>query len=160
MSNCKKVLAVCIALWPLAASADDLVISGLSTHFHNVCQYQTCDSLNGVNPGLSYRKTITEAVDIQAGFYKNSFSRLSVYAVGEYSLNLTPSVKLGVFAGAASNYPVKYNHNPDSLSYGVVPIGGLFTRVQIESVNITARIVPPVNSKTVGVVSLEFGYTF
>uniref|UniRef100_E6PSP4 Uncharacterized protein n=1 Tax=mine drainage metagenome TaxID=410659 RepID=E6PSP4_9ZZZZ len=67
------------------------------------------DSLNQDNPGLGFEYHCTPNSGFAAGFYKNSYSRTSVYAVATYtplhiSLPAGLSVAAGGLVGVISGY--------------------------------------------------------
>ncbi len=67
------------------------------------------DSLNQDNPGLGIEYHCTQSSGFAAGFYKNSYSRTSVYALATYTplhiaLPAGFSMAAGGLAGAISGY--------------------------------------------------------
>ncbi len=60
---------------------------------------------NNDNYGIGASCRITDSISIDAGIYKNSYSRPSVYAAGEYRYNFDNQWALGATLGVASNYP-------------------------------------------------------
>lgn len=111
------------------AHGAELVLHTVSKHSTTI---RTTDNQpwEEVNPGIGLRSG-----PWQAGVYRNSYGRPSVYAIGHLGQ------RYGVFGGLATGYPAA----------AVLPLGGLFVRLG----PVTLRGVPPVHPKVTAVVAAE-----
>ncbi len=93
---------------PVAAPAPSRWALDISTTSYHTRQWAR-DSLNQDNPGLGIEYHCTRNSGFAAGFYKNSYSRTSVYALATYTpLHIALpegfSMAAGGLAGAISGY--------------------------------------------------------
>lgn len=121
-----------------------LQLHGLSTHAESRGAYdRSGQPWNERNYGLGLRYTVSPEWSVQAGAYRNSINRNTVYAIATYTpLNLGP-LRVGVFGGLASGYSAPV-------------IGGL----ALEAGPVTFRVVPKVKGHTPFVVAVEYGIPF
>lgn len=158
------------------ASEIDIVAHGLSYHFrdqkieeqHQQCTYheQTAQQANvecrqvtterrkgheWLNIGIGVRYAPSDSYAVQAGVYRNSFERTSVYLAGEALYRIASTTRVGVTAGVVTGYPY-YGGDPGLM-------GALVVRQQLGAkVELAARIIPPINPKASGAVALELAY--
>ena len=159
-------LAACIAAAG-ASAADHLVLHGLSWHSGKrvetrreqvapqctakkyggeACAWGTRTvevevPYNETNYGIGWRRTYSAAWATQAGIYLNSYDKLSVYALGEWTPLQAGQVSAGLFAGLASGY-----------SHGFTA-GGLVARWQGDRLGVAVRFMPDVSEKVRGSVT-------
>jgi hypothetical protein len=107
------------------------------------------------NWGAGLRAAWSPTWGVQAGVYRNSYDRTSVYLVGEatplqaHVLGVRASA--GAFAGAVTGYP--------ALNGRVGVAGGLLGRLEGERLSATVRYVPKVSEKQSGhTASIELGW--
>jgi len=152
-----KALGILLALFVgLSAHAEPgdyhIITHGFS--YHTVPR-PSDPQWNQVNPGHGIRYELNDTVSIQAGFYKNSYYRNSVYAGVDWTpLDLkipdvgslsTGRLQMGGFIGLASGYTDKA---------GVA--GGGLVRWQGQKFSLAVRIVPAKCT----IFALEMGYKF
>jgi len=97
---------------------------------------------NEQNYGLGYRYQYNANWSYQTGFYKNSYSRDTLYAIVQHEWRIF-GVQAGAFAGFVTGYDA--------------PIAA---GLMASSKNFTLRLVPPISSQTTGVISLELNKAF
>lgn len=110
---------------------------------------------NERNWGAGLRWAVDPALSLQAGAYRNSYDRTSVYALADWTpLAAGPAhaqLRAGAFAGVATGYPYRSGH--PALA------GGLLLRLQGERASLALRAVPKLSSKQSGATfSLEAGW--
>lgn len=148
---CALVFAVTL-LWSERARADEadwhLTIHGLSKHGASH-RYDSPEPYNERNWGAGLRWQIAPALDVQAGAYRNSYDRTSVYGAATWlPLQIGP-LRAGAFAGLTNHYPMRDGR--------VIPVGGLAARLQGDVFSATVRAAPAVAGKTHGVITIEIG---
>ena len=133
-----------------AAQAQEwhLQIHGLSYHQKRTQVDHT--KWNELNYGIGVRYQVTKSTDIQLGVFRNSQYNNSVYAITTWlPLEITNSVRIGVFAGTANGY---------SLNNGnFIPVGGIATRWQGERFSVTSRFLPKTDNTQTSVIAFELG---
>jgi hypothetical protein len=108
-------------------------------------------SYNEANWGLGARAQLAPAWSAQAGAYRNSYRRTSVYALADWTPLAAGPLRAGLFGGVATGYP--YNDGRATVA------GGLVARAQGERLSIALRLVPRVSAKqTASTVAVEFGW--
>lgn len=163
-------LAGCIASAE-ASAADHVVLHGLSWHSGErieqqttsrevvtavMCDMRTCDGIktatvyetrdvvvpyNETNYGIGWRRTYGPTWAAQAGLYLNSYDKLSVYGLGEWTPLHYGALSAGLFAGLASGY-----------SHGFTA-GGFVARWQGDRLGVAVRYMPDVSEKVRGSVT-------
>lgn len=99
------------------------------------------------NWGAGLRYAFSPAWSVQAGAYRNSYDRTSVYALADWTPIALGPLHAGAFAGVASGY----EHGNAA--------GGLLARVQGERLSAVLRYAPKVHPKQSGhTVALELGW--
>lgn len=105
---------------------------------------------NESNAGAGLRYNLTPELSGQVGFYKNSFSKQTNYALVQWTPLVVWRFKGGVFGGYASGYDLK-----------VPLIAGLMLDTKLTNdVSLTARYIPKVNRTTTAVLAVEIGVKF
>jgi hypothetical protein len=107
------------------------------------------------NWGLGLRADLAPTVSAQAGLYRNSYDRTSLYALADWTpLRAGPAhaqLQAGGFAGVVTGYP----YSGGRLSAA----GGLLLRAQADRLSLALRAVPKLSSKQSGhTVTLEAGW--
>ncbi|MDE2254344.1 MAG: hypothetical protein KGL42_08795 [Betaproteobacteria bacterium] len=107
------IVVVGYLTFPSTAGAAELPTHGhwsldISTASYHLRQWAR-DSLNQDNPGLGFEYQATPDWGLAAGFYKNSYSRTSIYALATYTplhISLPEGLKVaaGGLAGVISGY--------------------------------------------------------
>ena len=115
-----------------------LQLHGLSLH--------SAGTWNERNPGLGVRYQHTPDLGVQAGFYKNSMSTQTVYAVAQWTPLHVGPLSAGAFAGVATRYTLP------------VVVGALAT-VQGKRWSATVRAVPKTRHNP-AVATFEIGYRY
>ena len=146
------IVALALSLFNKAQAQElHLQVHGLSYH-------QERTQINGkkwneLNYGIGVRYQATESTDVQLGVFRNSQYNNSVYAIATWlPLEITNSVRIGVFAGTANGY---------SLNNGnFIPVGGVASRWQGERFSVTSRLLPKTSNSESGVIAFEFGIEF
>lgn len=104
---------------------------------------------NQANLGLGLRAGLSPAWGVQAGYYRNSYDRDTVYAVGEYTPLAWGAMRAGAFAGLATGYQER------DVSAGA----GLLLRLQGPRASLAVRVMPKVVSAQSGTtVAVEAGW--
>ena len=137
-------LAAC-TLTAGASASDSLVVHGLSAH-----QGQRDDGLEyeEVNLGLGWRRSYGNGWAMQAGAYRNSYHKPSVYWLADWEPIKAGAWSAGLFAGVATGY-----------AHGVTA-GGLVVRWQGDRLGVALRGMPKVSEKQSGAVgSMELTYS-
>lgn len=126
-----------------AQSSTHLVLHGLSSHSHPHPAIQW----NERNWGVGVRHQFSPDWGVQAGAFRNSYRKTSVYALAQYTpLHIGP-VSAGGFFGPATQYP---NHKV---------VGGALGIYQAEHVSIAVRITPRIGESP-SVKTIEAGIRF
>jgi hypothetical protein len=142
-----------IALLATEAKAD----TQYSLMAHTVSKHgATFDKMNEVNPGAAIRADFNDDWSVQAGIYKNSYFKNTVYSVGQYTPLHLGSMRLGGFAGLASGYSAHTEVKVGSLSV----VAGALAVVDIGAITVGLRAVPKMQPKQAGAVTFEIGYRF
>lgn len=130
-----------------AAAADlSLQLHGPSWHAAPRAEFDsTGRQWDELNVGLGIRSTYSETWSVQAGFYRNSVDRTTVYAVVNYTPLQIGPVRMGVFGGLATGYPAG------------VPLGA---GGMVQWGPVTLRIVPPIKKLTPLTLGVEVGIPF
>jgi hypothetical protein len=146
-----KALAI-IALGVAAtASSCSVMAQGLSLQLHGISLHtesrdkydRTGRDWNERNYGGGLRYTFNPDWSVQAGVYRNSIDRTTVYGLATYTpLHIGP-VRVGVFGGLATGYNAPV-------------IGG----VALELGPVTIRVVPKIKGATPLVFGVEVGIPF
>lgn len=144
MSRALAILAMALPVLALAEPGDlHIVAHGAS--YHTMARPKA-PHWNQVNPGFGLRYEYTPDVSFQGGFYKNSFYKQSIYAIGEWHPVHVGPISAGVFGGAASGY------------VGMTGIaGGALVRWQGERNSVTIRAIP---GKKYSIYTIEYGWKF
>lgn len=137
MTRLIVALAGCIAAAG-ASAADHVVLHGLSSHSGT---RQDGKPYQEQNIGAGWRRTYGQTWAAQAGLYQNSYNRLSVYGLGEWTPLRAGQVSAGLFAGLASGY-----------SHGFTA-GGFVARWQGDRLGVAVRYMPDVSEKVRGSVT-------
>ena len=147
----KKIVLLCLLLSgcnSLTPQSIGIVGTGLSHHAIE----RTNPSYNETNSGAGLRLNLDKDTAIQGGFYNNSYSKQSNYAIIDYSpykllkQNDCGNIDTGGFLGAATGY----KEYP-------VPVVGIQGAIHCGDFYIRSRVTP---APIAGVVlSLEVGYT-
>lgn len=140
----KLILATLLAFTAVAAPAGELSLQlhGLSWHAESRDKYgYVGQEWNERNFGLGLRYEYSDTWGVQAGAYRNSVDKTTVYVAANYTpLHIGP-VRGGVFAGLGSGYP-----KTAVLAGGVVMIGP-----------VTLRVIPRIKGQTPFTVGIELG---
>lgn len=149
--KCPKLFVVSsLLIFCSALHAEETWSLNLHTFSHHFSERAHGKTWNGTNPGLGLRRDFGNDFSIQAGFYKNSLSKWSTYAIAEYSPLSVGSFDAGLFAGIRTHYkkPVEF-------------AGGALVRWRVtEHIEITGRLSPKTCSYCSGFVSAELGWKF
>jgi hypothetical protein len=132
------------------ASDTYLIVHGASRHG------ASAQTFNEVNAGAAIRVDLTDTHGVQAGVYRNSYYKTTVYAGYQYTPVRVGVVRLGGFAGFASGYAQHTSLNVGSLSL----MAGAYAVADIGRITVALRAVPKVSPKTASVVAVEVGFKF
>lgn len=126
-------------------------VHGLSVHARS--GYAAADgervAYSGFNPGVGLRAEFSRDWAFQAGAYRNSYRRNSLYAAADWTPIEYRGVRLGAFAGIVNRYPMAGG--------GFAPAAGLSIRRDASWGNVTVRVVPPCGV-TAGAIAIEAGW--
>lgn len=148
------LVAICYAPEVKAQEADNLtlIVHTASKHGHVAGNYK----FNEANPGLALNLRLSSDWSLQAGGYRNSYYKPTVYAGAEYTPVHIGNVSLGFFGGLATGYehiaPVKIG--------SLAVMAGLYTQIDLGRATIGIRAVPKLGPKSAAVAAIEFGYKF
>lgn len=123
-----------------------LVLHGLSYHLH---QRPSGKAWNELNAGVGLRQDWGNGLSTQAGLYRNSIDRSSLYGLVDYTPLALGPLRLGGFAGLATGY-----------SSELRVVGGGVVRLQGERVSLTLRAIPKVSGNKSASTALELGWSF
>lgn len=101
---------------------------------------------NEHNIGLGLRTTWRDRTAVQAGVFKNSNHRTSVYLITDWMPLQHGTWRLGGFGGLASGYTQ-------------IVVGGLLLRHEGSHLNTTLRLTPKPHSHGSAALALEFGWS-
>lgn len=147
-----RFACLALALLTLPARAGDAWVTGTIASYH----FDRSVGYNEFNPGLGAQYRFDGHWRAGLGFYKNSFSRTSWYAVGGYFTDpvarvFGTEVRPGLYAGGASGYRTASPVTPAAL-------GALsFQRGRYD---VTILGIPKIDHKTSGLVTLQFAMRF
>jgi hypothetical protein len=89
------------------ALAETYLILHIASH-HSEDTYIADDNteqpFNEFNPGIGIAYDINNYVQARAGFYDNSYNRLSVYAAGSLHTDINYLISIGTQVGVVSGY--------------------------------------------------------
>lgn len=143
-----------LVIWSLAFIIGLIIFSPahaqVSVWGHGVSFHPEGANWNEKNWGLGVRYEFTPEWSAQVGFYKNSYSRRSEYALAQWQPLAVGPVRLGAFAGYLSGYRLRY------------PLGaGLMATVEVTPrLLLGVRHVPKVQNLTTSVTALDIGWRF
>lgn len=138
-----NITVIALCLLTTAAQADTLIIHGLSHHDKPRLSGQPWEQ---VNTGLGLRREFAHTLSGQAGIYRNSYGKTTVYALADYEPLRYGALSGGVFGGVATGYP----------QAPVRVIAGFVGRAQVGSVSFALRYGPGPKP----VLALEAGINF
>ena len=139
--------AVTAAGIALAQPADQqLVLHGLSYHLHD---RPNGKAWNQLNAGVGLRQDWRAGLSTQAGVYRNSLGRSSLYGLVDYTPLALGPLRMGGFAGLVTGY------SPELRG-----MGGALARLQGERASLTLRAMPKVPGNKSASVALELGWSF
>lgn len=142
----KLITAALIATAGLAQAGEvSLVLHGLSYHTN---ARQSGLPWNNTNYGLALRYAPNSDWSYQAGGYRDSVFKPTLYALGDYTPLHIGQIALGGFVGAKQ-----------STSTPLRPIGGLVARYQAGGWGVATRLAPAPQSKG-AVLTLEVSRDF
>lgn len=145
----KFITTIALALLATTACASDvwsLQLHGLSWHAKPRAEFDsTGREWNERNVGLGIRHTFSDTWSVQAGAFRNSVDRTTVYAVANYTPVQFGGVRAGVFGGVVTGYPAG------------IPLGA---GALVELGPVTVRIIPPIKGATPLTLGLEVGIKF
>ena len=131
----------------LLAMALSIQLHGLSYHFDREPAH------NERNFGAGIRYAIDDAWSLQAGAYNNSESKVSAYALADWTPLRAGAVSAGGFLGLATGYQW------EPLAGRLTPIAGAVVRASLGRFSVALRVVPP-HPKATSVAALEIGWRF
>lgn len=140
-------IAAALILLPLAAKADDgwlLNVHGASHHF---AKKNDGSRFNEINYGLGIEREIGDFA-IQAGAYRNSIDRTSVYATARWTPLNIAGVRVGAMAGVVTGY--EFNGGGPTPAAALVAVTPEIGRVSMQ-----VMAIPPAHPKVVSVVALS-----
>ena len=144
----KIITTLALALLATTACASDvwsLQLHGLSWHAAPRAEFDnTGREWNERNVGLGIRHTFSDTWSVQAGAFRNSVDRTTVYAVANYTPVQFGALRVGGFAGLGSGYK-----STPLLAGGLVELGP-----------VSVRIIPPIKGTTPLTFGLEVGIPF
>lgn len=144
----KFITTIALVLLATTACASDvwsLQLHGLSWHAAPRAEFdQTHRDWNERNVGLGIRHTFSATWGVQAGAYRNSVDRTTVYAVANYTPVQFGALRVGGFAGLGSGYK-----STPLLAGGLIEIGP-----------VTVRVIPRIKGQTPMTFGLEVGIPF
>lgn len=139
----RSLISLILFSLPLFGHAQtSLIIHGASYHFDGL-------SHNEFNLGAGIRQSVGAGFDVQAGLFNNSQSRLSVYALVDWSRPIHRLLSAGLFAGTANNYRLGNGR--------FLPVSGLLIRAPVKRVDFTLRYVPAFRQYNSAFLGLELG---
>lgn len=143
-----KTFALALALLATTACASDgwsLQLHGLSWHAKPRAEFDsTGREWNERNVGLGIRHTFSDTWSVQAGAFRNSVDRTTVYAVANYTPVQFGALRVGGFAGLGTGYK-----STPLLAGGLIEVGP-----------VSVRIIPPIKGATPLTLGLEVGIKF
>lgn len=142
----KYITAIALVLLATSTFAGELSLQlhGLSWHAAPRAEFDnTGREWNERNGGLGIRHTFSDTWSVQAGAYRNSVDRTTVYAVANYTPVQFGALRVGGFAGVGSGYRTPL------LAGGLVELGP-----------VSVRIIPPIKGTTPLTFGLEVGIPF
>lgn len=147
------IVAVCFSSEAKAQDGQlSVIVHTASKHSATPDDYK----FNEVNPGAALKLQLNQDWSLQAGGYRNSYYKPTVYAVAQYTPLHIGNVSVGAFAGLASGYA-----HVSQLNVGKVSVvGGFYAVAQFDNLSVAVRAVPKITPKQAGVATLEFGYAF
>lgn len=108
--------------------------------------------LNGVNPGFGVRMS-SGVWAVQAGVYRNSQERRTVYALADWQPVAWRGVTAGLFAGTGNGYAWHGG--------AFVPVAGAVVSLKVgKGFEVRARVIPPFRDVNAGTVGFELGRAF
>lgn len=140
IAGCLTILAFCV---PRAHAQVSVWGHGMSFHPEG-------EGWNEKNWGLGVRYEFTPSWSAQVGFYKNSYSRRSEYALAQWQPMHLGAARVGAFAGYLSGYTMRY------------PLAaGLMATVELTpNLLLGVRHIPKVKPMSTSVTALEVGWRF
>ena len=99
----KHVLAAAIVAFCLPAAGAELVVHGVSWHSDRTRSFDE-RRVNERNAGAGLRVDVAPAWSVQAGRYRNTHDLQSWYVLVDWMPARLGPLRIGAFAGAASNY--------------------------------------------------------
>lgn len=142
-----KTIAITLAVLATNTFAGELSLQlhGLSWHAQPRSDFERGGrEWNERNVGLGVRNTFSEEWSVQAGFFRNSIDRTTVYAIASYTPLKLGAVRAGGFAGVGSGY-----RNAPLLAGGLLEVGP-----------VSLRIIPPIKNLTPLTIGGEVGVKF
>ena len=122
----------------------------VSVWAHGISFHPEGEGWNEKNWGAGVRYEFSPDWSAQVGFYKNSYSRRSEYALAQWQPLHLGAVRLGAFAGYLSGYTMRY------------PLAaGLMATVELTPhLLLGLRHIPKVKPMSTSVTALEIGWRF
>jgi len=122
------------------AASTYLAIGSLTLH--------TKEGLNGGNYGLGLEHHVGRNL-VAAGYYRNSFDKLSHYLVAGRDLFIKPRYSLGLFAGVIDGYPSRRKGKVDIFGAG-------YLSTSWNSIGVNIILVPPAEKGGATAISFQF----
>ena len=144
-------IIIVLAIRPAHAQQTTVQFHGLSKHFGSQLDGE---SFNRHHPGIGVSLDFGGDLAMETGFYKNSISGHSNYALTDYKPLHLGDIRVGVFGGLATGYPC------NEKVFGFTPIGGLVAVVPLISrATATIRLTPKTDDSPY-VITASFGWRF
>jgi hypothetical protein len=121
------------------ATETDVTVAGMSQH--------TAPGFNGFNPGIGARLA-NGALAWELGEYKNSYYRVTEYAIAVYESVHVGAWRAGAFAGAAVGYTEQQNRFRPA-------VAGLAANWQPGKLGLGIKVVPPAGPGTAGFIAVQ-----
>jgi hypothetical protein len=115
-----------------------------SVQLHGLSKHSGTRTYNEVNSGVSIRSQLSAEASVQAGVYKNSYNKTTVFVAAQWEPLALGPVRAGAFAGVGTGYPLPV-------------LGGFMATLQAKDISVTLRGIPKVSKATDGVLSIELG---
>lgn len=140
----RLILTALLAFTAAAAPAGELSLQlhGLSWHAKPRAEFDsTGREWNERNVGSGIRHTFSDTWSVQAGAFRNSLDRTTVYAVANYTPVQFGALRVGGFAGLGTGYK-----STPLLAGGLIELGP-----------VSVRVIPPIRGLTPLTLGLEVG---
>ncbi|MBV8248212.1 MAG: hypothetical protein JO200_07140 [Comamonas sp.] len=149
MKVIKYLFCACFIFFSINPHAEENWHIDVHTFSYHFSKRKNNMDWNQVNLGLGLRREFSDSISVQAGFFRNSIDRWSLYAITDWTPISMGNWKAGAYAGIRTNY-----EKPVMLA------GGALLRWQGERYSTTLRLMPKTCNTCSGLISIEFGWKF